>query len=677
MQIENKSFYARLTQSPYLAGICHVFIRLLPISIISAFLLLLSNGVDLLGYDQLSRSMQSATVLISQLFPILLITFYSQTIASFKHQLKEGVIISSLVSYFLVCLQWDLMSSDMVVPPNTFLAICIPIAVSFVQQKLSRFNVKAHKSLPSVVESSLQLVVQCIATVICVVFISTVLNHLALRYMPLSSLLPELDPNSLFDAALYELVRNLLWSVGINGHVIFSAYKTEIYQLTEQSVAAYHQFGHELPIFTSNFFDFYSGMGGAGNTFSLVLCMLIFAKNVMYRKLALAVFVLSLFNINEPVIYGLPIMFNPIMILPFIVTPIVGLIIAYAATSIGLVPPISELMSWLTPPLVGGYIGTGSISGMVLQAVILAVGMMIYLPFFTKMEKLSSDSVITPKLNSERIFATPEAYSFEHNRTVVPQLELKTQSQRVVSELQQSGKFVLFYQPQVDIKTGRIVSFEALLRHKGHDGRITPPHFIDDFANLGLLANLDMWVIQEALDNYQSYSLKDGQKLSINISPETFLVTHFASTLIQMVEASELDAKNLELEITEELLIKDETATQEVLTQLKEHGISIALDDFGSGYSSIGYLAKFEFDKVKIDRSLVMNSATSRGRKLLDLTYQIASTSCSQVVVEGVENEDELNLVRQLGIQFIQGFYFCKPQPLAQLPNQLTYELNN
>ncbi|WP_117232486.1 EAL domain-containing protein [Vibrio maerlii] len=664
----SESIYSKISRSQYLIGLCNVFIKLLPISVICALLLLISNALSWLGFFQYSAHVNAATSLTSQLFPILLIAFYSQAIAAIQHQNKEGITISSLVSYFLICHQWGMMTAEVIVPPNTFLAICLPLVVSRVLQVFSSRYAAADTNLPSVVDKSIRLVTLCCAAIATVLVASTLLLNVSSSWVDWENLMPNLDPNSLVDGLFYELVRNLLWSVGINGHVIFSTYKSEIYELTAQSIQAYQTFGTDIPIFTSNFFDFYAGMGGAGNTLSLVLCMLFLSKTSTYRKLGMTVLLLSVFNINEPVIYGLPIMFNPIMIIPFIITPVVGLILAYLATYFGLVPPISELMSWLTPPVISGYIGTGnSIAGGALQVIILIVGMAIYLPFFRRMESLSGDSVVLPKIKSEQFFYQQGLSEFSRNNSVLSQLDAKVNSQKVVSNLQNSGDFILFYQPQYDVTKSKVVSMEVLIRHKGHDGKITPPHFIEHFSNLGMMAELDLWVVKQALEESAQFASNPDFKVSINISPDTFLIPNFTQILLDLVSVSQLDATQVELEITEDLLIKDEALTFGVLSQLRAKGISIALDDFGSGYSSIGYLSKFEFDKVKIDRSLVVNSKTEKGRNLLKLTCEIAAMSGSKVIVEGVESEEEVSLVKSLDVSLIQGYYYYKPMPLSYI----------
>lgn len=228
---------------------------------------------------------------------------------------------------------------------------------------------------------------------------------------------------------------------------------------------------------------------------------------------------------------------------------------------------------------------------------------------------------------------------------------------------------MLFYQPQFDIERQQINAVEVLIRHQDHEGKISPPYFLDDFRTLNLTTDLDLWVVKTALAEVSPLATNRAFKVSINISPETCLVDNFADSVLKLIEESALDYHQVELEITEELLIHDASRTKQVLDALRVEGVKIALDDFGSGYSSIGYLAKFEFDKVKIDRSLVLNLDNPKGQELFRLTSELVKITDADIVVEGVETERELRFVAQQGIALVQGYYFYKPMPFKEVVN--------
>ncbi|MCP4955410.1 MAG: EAL domain-containing protein, partial [Photobacterium aquimaris] len=189
-----------------------------------------------------------------------------------------------------------------------------------------------------------------------------------------------------------------------------------------------------------------------------------------------------------------------------------------------------------------------------------------------------------------------------------------------------------------------------------------PPKFIEDFNQLGLMPELDFWVLDKVIKSAERFIVVNPDfVVSINISPMTVLSKNFVKIVKKRIIESTLSFHHIELEFTEELLILDEKKVAEVITELQCLGISVALDDFGTGYSSLAYLSRFEFDKVKIDRSLVLNLDTQRGRELFKIAVQLGKITNADIVVEGVEKRSELDFITSLGVRYIQGFYFYKP----------------
>lgn len=321
----------------------------------------------------------------------------------------------------------------------------------------------------------------------------------------------------------------------------------------------------------------------------------------------------------------------------------------------------STFIAWLGHHELSNHV---SLASAILQGFIVLIGFGIYYPFFRKMNKFNTNRASFPSIMTERFLANQDIANFRSPVSVLPQLANKITSQKVIKQLQKTGNFILYYQPQYDCSTGKVASLEVLIRHQSYDGRVSAPYFIEDFSNLGLISELDLWVINKALNETSVFAQNPNFQLSINVSPETLLITNFTAIIKSMIDTCSLTYSQVELEITEDLLIRDEVKTFNVLASLRKLGIHIALDDFGSGYSSIGYLSKYEFDKVKIDRSLVMNLSSEKGRKLFQLTSELAQISNANIVAEGVEEKEELTFINQLGLNLIQGYYFYKPMPL-------------
>lgn len=676
ISLMNTSFiyrvFTRFSENAYLNGLCNVFVMLLPVSLLSAFAMLIGSGLVELGFQSQANYLVFISKLVWKLFPILLLIYYSLFLARLHNISRTNVITPSLLIYVILSNEWGLLHTGSILPDNYPMAIMTPLLVAFTVKHLTRRRVYMESDLPNVVDQSINLIFGTILIVTLYVSLGHYLGGAFYSMSCVKELVPTMGVDSLLGGLWYELVRNLLWTIGINGHVLLAGYKQELYQLSVDSFTMYQIMGEELPILTSSFYDIYAGIGGAGNTLSLVLCMLLFTKNKGYRTLAGATLILSIFNINEPVLFGLPVIFNPVLIIPFLITPLVAILVAYTATWIGLVAPVSQFVSWMTPTLFSGYLATdGSISGALLQFVIIIIGMMIYLPFFKQMDRVLGSHAVFSKGSSDEFFNYEEVGNSRGVIGLLPHMSGNLLAQKQISDLQHDGEFVLFYQPQIDNSKHCVSSLEALIRHRSKDGTITPPTFLANFATLGLTSELDLWVIRRALQEVAPLASNKTFKISINVSPETFLVPNFAEIVIELIDNSTLSYEQIELEITEELLIQDEQRTWSVFTQLREKGIKIALDDFGSGYSSIGHLCKYEFDKVKIDRSLVMNLKHKNGREMFRLTSELVRITGAEIVVEGVETQEELDFVTQQGIALIQGYYFYQPMPFEQVCQQV------
>ncbi|EGU43410.1 hypothetical protein VII00023_16300 [Vibrio ichthyoenteri ATCC 700023] len=672
--MNTKSFYrifSKTSENDYINGLCNVFLMLLPISLLSAFCMLISTGLSMAGFTLVAGKIQFISTLVWKLFPILLVVYYSQFLATLHKTSRANVITPALLIYVILGHEWGMLQAGSIIPTNYPLAIIIPLLVSKTTQIFEKKKLFVESELPNVVDQTINLVGAAMFMVVLYVGAGVLLKGWVISSGEFFKLIPSLNEYSLGDAMLYELARNMFWSIGINGHIVLAPLKSELYEFSAQSYNLYADFGVPLPILTSNFYDIYAGMGGAGNTLSLVLCMLFFTKNKGYRTLAFATLVLSLFNINEPILFGLPVIFNPLLIVPFLLAPLAGLLLAYLATSLGLVSPVETFVSWMTPALLSGYNATGNdLAAVLLQAVIILVGMIIYLPFFKQMDKVIGTNAIFTKGLSDNFFNYRDMGQSRTVMGMLPQMSANLAAQRHISQLQTSGDFVLFYQPQVDMQRDKINSLEVLIRHKGYDGKITPPTFLSSFTKLGLSSEVDLWVVKQALEEVSPLAVDPEFKVSINISPDTFLIENFAKIVIRMIEQSNLSFKQVEFEITEDLLIQDEQTTWNVLQELRGIGIKIALDDFGAGYSSIGYLSRYEFDKVKIDRSLVLNLKQKNGKEMFSLTSQLVRTIGAEIVVEGVEEQDEIDFMQQQGIHLIQGYYFYKPMPLSDIIEQ-------
>lgn len=242
-------------------------------------------------------------------------------------------------------------------------------------------------------------------------------------------------------------------------------------------------------------------------------------------------------------------------------------------------------------------------------------------------------------------------------------LELENDLRRAVA----AGEFELWFQPELSTRSGRIAAAEAVLRWR-HPvrGVISPASFIPLAEETGLMIPLGEWVIREACRLASSWQ-SDGAapvRVAVNLSATQFRHQNLLEVIRSSLETSDLSPSCLEVEITESSVMTNPEDSAGVLKQLRRMGITVAIDDFGVGYSSLSYLRRFPIDKLKIDRSFVRDLATSTtDESIVRAIISLAHSVSLQVVAEGVETEEQLEFIRKLGCDLWQGFYCCEPQP--------------
>jgi diguanylate cyclase (GGDEF)-like protein len=230
-------------------------------------------------------------------------------------------------------------------------------------------------------------------------------------------------------------------------------------------------------------------------------------------------------------------------------------------------------------------------------------------------------------------------------------------------------EFRVYYQPIADTMSGEIYGYEALVRwFHPLRGSVPPTEFIPVAEKIGLINSLGEWVLRTACEEAASWS--SPLKVSVNVSPVQLMNSSLTDTVISILRSTGLDPHCLDLEITESDVFNENTRSLEILSQLRELGVQISIDDFGTGYSSLSRLSYFPFDKIKIDRSFVINIPDQKDD--LDIVRLIISMGKSlhmRIVAEGVETEEQLQSLRQLGCDLVQGYLIGKPGPLSSTEN--------
>ncbi|AXA56926.1 putative bifunctional diguanylate cyclase/phosphodiesterase [Pseudomonas thivervalensis] len=236
----------------------------------------------------------------------------------------------------------------------------------------------------------------------------------------------------------------------------------------------------------------------------------------------------------------------------------------------------------------------------------------------------------------------------------------------------QRKEFVLHYQPKLDLKSGKVVGVEALVRwdRPGH-GMVYPSDFIPVAEDSGLIVPLSQWVLQEACQQACRWQAQGMRPLylSVNVSAIDFRQRGFVEGIARTLKETGLDPTQLELEITESVLMQNVDTTVAILKAIKQQGIRLAIDDFGTGYSSLSYLQKFPVDVLKIDQSFVGDlSIDSNDAKLVSTIISLGKSLNLHIIAEGVETLEQLEFLKRHQCEEVQGYYFSKavePQAFA------------
>ena len=232
------------------------------------------------------------------------------------------------------------------------------------------------------------------------------------------------------------------------------------------------------------------------------------------------------------------------------------------------------------------------------------------------------------------------------------------------------SEFEVYYEPKIEIKTGKIIGAEALVRWNHPErGRVSPGEFIPMAEEMGLIAPLGEWVLETACRQTKAWQTEGlpPLRVAVNVSARQFECENLTERVSQILRETNLDPKCLELELTEGLILQDETAAAGAFKVWRDMGIRIAIDDFGTGYSSLSYPKRFVFDALKIDKSFIRDIADDRQNAAITVAIiQMAHSLNMTVIAEGVENERELAFLCARDCDEIQGYFFSQALPAAE-----------
>ncbi|ENY8475441.1 TPA: PTS sugar transporter subunit IIC/EAL domain-containing protein [Clostridioides difficile] len=563
-----------------------------------------------------------------------------------------------------------------------FTSIIVSMTSSVLFVKLTESFVTSVKFHTEGADADFNMVVSAIVPFIIVVFLFSIFrvimisligssNFQDIFYNLFSNVFNKMGTN-LMSALLFIFLMHFMWFFGIHGSNVLD---TVAKNLFENSMAININLvnNNQLPteIFTKTFFDTMVLLGGCGSLLCLVIAIFLSEKRINVRKLAKIASIPALFNINEMLVFGIPIVFNYIMFVPFVITPIILTITSYVAMSTGIVPCTVSAVEWTSPIFLSGYMSTGSIRGSLLQVFNLCVGVMIYIPFI----KMSQNRYTYMfKNNIENLTNLLKRYELtgEQPNLLNHNGKIGSISKMLASDLKfamKRGEIELFYQPQVNYN-GNVVGAEGLLRWKHSiGGFIYPPLVIILAKEEGFLDELGEYIINKAcIDLKKSEKLlRNPVKFSVNISPDQLDDPKLPEQIKNIISSNDINPNMLGIEITEQIALSGSQIIIERINAIHNLGIKLIMDDFGMGHSSLIYLQNNNFDIVKLDGSLVKEILTNkRSSEIIMTIVNLSKNLDFDIVVEYVENIDQRDKLYGLGCEIYQGYYYSKAIPFEE-----------
>ncbi len=630
------------------------FLDILPYYILSSMGMLLVNLFDMSFHkNPIINVMLYISNTFSYIFPLLLLVSISYHLSKnyHVHNLSLGIL-----SFLIFCtVATHITDGEFKFKENiTFYAFIIPIASLYSLLLINKIKfLKIIKEdivsdhLRSVINSLFPMLLIYISFAIVLPHITDFVVGFSIGYLSSHFQSFSLETKAIIQLMVTELT---WWLTGVHGNLIYNIFvDTSSYIQTEifKNIT--------LEEFLFNFVF----MGGVGSTLSLILAIVLSSKNQEHRQIAYIALPFGFFNINEILLFGLPVIMNLKLLVPFLLVPVFNFASSYIFFSFVQISHTTQSMSWITPSIVSGYFlgNMQDYSFAFLQVFNLIIGTCIYFPFMKSYDKTQSfyDDLQTIKNKYGFIQELENSKESNYLQSQSDIIAKKKNAQKILSELA-NGDLLLYYQPKINIKTEECEGVEALLRFQNEKNEILGPYFIPDMEQLGYSHIIDLWVVNKIKDDLEIWA-KDNfyPKVGINLSPETISNQYLVNQIIE-----KLESKNIEIEILERTFAKDINLFMNNILTLKSHGFKISLDDFGAGFSSLHYLHNLPVDTIKIDKVLLDNAKTKEGKILYENIVKMCIELNYKIISEGVEDEEALNFIKNINIDTAQGFYYSK-----------------
>ena len=688
------AFSDRVQSFAIIRAIRNGLVRIIPILIIGAFALVLKSFpvpayLDFIATFWDGALMKFFDFIFTATFGVLSVYMTFSIARSYIREKSDsnfvasGGIFSSLIAFFILSGTFlPTFSLENMGVKSMLVALISGLAGSALYLAFWRLFAKRSKQVLTVgadhdFNRALSTLWPILLTVLCFALFNLAVTKIfqvdSFRdlYIKAMNGLFSIGENGFAKGFFFVFLSSLSWFFGIHGSdALEGVAQTYFVPGLEANIAAVNAGTQPSVILTKEFFDCFVLMGGCGATISLLIAILAFSKNRARRGLGFTALPSMIFNINELMVFGLPIIFNPLMLIPFLVTPLVCYSVSYLALATGMVPLITSAVEWTTPIFLGGFTATGSVAGLLLQLVNLIIGVAIYLPFVKLLDRQSEHAVKTNYDEFMNYFVQNERELQNVKLSALGNVYgvfAKELSADIRHDLVKNMH--IYYQPQYNYKN-ECIGVEALLRWKHNVlGMLYPPLMIKLVHECGLTEQLEEAIVRRVLSDREALLKKYGPNIHISMNGTgTSIGNGSLLALFQKIDKdTPLKNLNLCLELTEQEAFAINEKTRSILEEFKKLGLLLAIDDFSMGQTSLHYLKESIFDIIKLDGSLVKGlSASQNYREIVSSLVELADSLSLMVIAEFVETNEEKELLHQMGCDIYQGYLYSPAVPLEE-----------
>ena len=622
------------------------FISIVPYVVLMATTILLSNLLPILKIESLlinKESLQLARTVLHNFFYFVLMIAIAFQLAK-NYAISETIVIFQSIAIFItteVLVNSHSALETLLSSSSLFLVMIIPLVVV---KSIDYFTPvrTTYQDIGTELNTSFTHIYSGIITFFLVTGLMVLLAELFKLALGSEALRFNLSNEVLF--LFRTLVNHLLWFIGLHGlHVYNAIFGVEI--LSEYALPGLN-FRH--------FYEIFVVYGGAGATLSLIIAVFISTEDPHSKRIAKLAFPFAVFNINEVLIYGLPIIFNRRLIIPFLLTPLVNTVLAYSFLSAFAIEMAMVDIPWVTPAFINSYIITeGNLAALALQFFLITLGVVIYIPFVRAYALEQPDNYQKERLG-QRLNLPVQLRSGRSSKVKKERQSIILNNQEIDRHIKllETATLLIYYQPKVNIEQNTCHRFEALLRIRLKDHEVKGPFFLPILEKAGLAPIIDLWACQQVGAHLRDWKTQPRPEISINLHTDTLARSDVIEEIISIHAGNPVG-----FEIVERDFLNNAIALENI-KQLKAHGFKILIDDFGTGMSSMENLCHVPIDILKIDKSLADLILTENGYIVCRNIVALCKDMNFRCVIEGIEDQKQVEAASRLGIPLVQGFYF-------------------